>query len=205
MNFRTLGENDLADFAENVKTLLGGTDLAAIDPNVRADLESAIGTLPATLDAQTGDAFIKEDERKAAISSRNVTRGQVIALMSQVRDALRAGLAPKKEYDLCGFDYPKTPPSTYVASDPTALSAFGYSNGVIRGRFSGNNKPGRVTYEIWRREGDEGPWGLHMTTRRQNFMDAPVIPGRYYEYKVRATAAKSVSNFSNSAVVYGML
>ncbi len=35
-------------------------------------------------------------------------------------------------------------------------------------------------------------------------MTGPVTPGQYYEYKVRAAAPKSVSNFSNSAVVYGV-
>jgi hypothetical protein len=58
-------------------------------------------------------------------------------------------------------------------------------------------------YEIWRRHGDEGPWGIIATTRKQAFADTPVTPGQYYEYKVRAVAAKSTSNYSNSAVVYG--
>lgn len=202
MNFRTLSENDLSDFAANVSTLLGGSELEAIDPNVRADLTRAIGTLPSELSTQTAAATAAEGERKAAVSARNATRGQIRALMAQVRDALRAGLAPKKQYDLCGFDYPSTR-SPYEAQDPTDLSAFGYSNGINSIRFSGNNKSGQVIYEIWRRHGDTVDWGLHATTRKQSFADTGITPGQYYEYKVRAVAARSISNFSNSAVVYG--
>ncbi|MEQ1922683.1 MAG: hypothetical protein ABL952_09255, partial [Pyrinomonadaceae bacterium] len=90
-----------------------------------------------------------------------------------------------------------------IAQDPTNLSAFGYSNGVNTLRFDGNNKPGRVVYELWRRHGDTVDWYLHMTTRRQRLIDTPVSPGQYYMYKVRAVGARSVSNFSNVAVVYG--
>lgn len=49
------------------------------------------------------------------------------------------------------------------------------------------------------------PWLLHATTRRQSFADTPVVPGQFYEYRVRAVGSRSVSNFSYSAVVYGML
>jgi hypothetical protein len=204
MNFRTLNENDLSDFAANVHALLGRTELTAIDSNVRTDLANSIGTLPETLSEQTAAATVAEGERKAAVSARNATRTQIRALMAQVRDALKAGLAEKNQYDLCGFDYPITP-TTYVAQNPTDLSAFGYSNGVNKILFSGNNKPGRVVYEVWRRHGDTAGWALHATTKKQSFTDSGVTPGEYYEYRVRAVAAKSVSNFSNSAVVYGVL
>jgi hypothetical protein len=61
-------------------------------------------------------------------------------------------------------------------------------------------------YEIWRRQGDEGPGMMHMLSTKQKFEDNKgVVPGQYYEYKVRAAAAQTESNFSNSAVVYGVL
>jgi hypothetical protein len=202
MNFRTLSENDLSDFAANVGTLLGGDDLVSLDPNVRTDLGTALGTLPAALKAQTAAAAVAEAERKAAVSTRNQTRAQIRSLMGRVRDALKAGVAPKTQYDLCGFDYP-TSRGPYVPVAPTALSAFGYSNGVNVLRFTGNNKSGVVVYEIWRLYGDTVDWGLYATTKKQSFEDNSVTPGEYYEYKVRAVAAKSASTFSNAAVVYG--
>jgi hypothetical protein len=204
MNFRLISENDLADFAANVATLLAGTDLPSIDPAVRTDLATAIGTLPTTLATQTAESAIAEDERKASVSSKNDTRFQLIALMSQVRDALKAGLAPKKQYDLCGFDYRKEA-ATVIASDPTDLSGEGRSNGVNYLRWSGNNKTGTVVYELWRLHGDTAPWTLHATTKKQSFTDAPVTPGQVYNYKVRAVAATNASNFSNVAVIYGSI
>lgn len=205
MNFRVLRENDLSDFAANLNALLGGNLLTSINSNVRADLVTAIGTKAADLASQTAAAVVAETERKAAVSTKNVTRAEILIVVSRIRDALKAGLAPKKEYDLCGFDYPAAASDIYVAQDPTGLSAFGFSNGINKIRFSGNNKRGRVIYEIWRRQGDTSPWALHTTTKKQTFTDTPVIPGQYYEYRIRAVAAKSSSNFSNSAVVYGTL
>lgn len=204
MNFRRLNEQQLADFAANVSTLLGGASLPSIDPAVRTDLVAAIGTKPADLATQAASAAVAETTRKAAVSTKNKTRTDVVALMSQVRDALKAGLGPKTEYDLCGFDFPLAPSTGYEAQDPTDLSAYGFSNGINKIRWVGNNKPGLVVYEIWRRHGDTAPWSLHGTSKKQSFTDTPVSPGQYYEYKVRAAAAKSTSNFSNSAVVYGV-
>ena len=203
MNFRVLPGSELADFAANVAMLLSGPELASIDERVREGLKTAIGALPTTLRDQAAAAAVAEGERKAAVSSRDSTRKQIRALMTQVRDALKAGLAPKKEYDLCGFDF-STERGTYVAQDPTDLSAFGYSNGVNKLRFSGNNRNGQVVYEIWRRHGDTAGWGIHATSKKQTFTDTGITPGQYYEYRVRAVAAKSVSQFSNPAVVYGV-
>jgi hypothetical protein len=58
-----------------------------------------------------------------------------------------------------------------------------------------------VTYETWRRERG-GEWVIIGSTKKQSYTDAPVTPGVFYEYKVRAVATKTVSNFSNTAVVY---
>jgi hypothetical protein len=203
MNFRRLSDNDLADFASNVLALLGGTELSAIDTAVRTALTTAIGTLPDDFGQQVRDASNAEGTRMAAVSVKNDSRDQLLAFMSQVRNALLAGVAPKNQYDLCGFDFRDAPVGNYVAQDPTELSAFGYSNGVNTIKYKGNNAPNSVVYEIWRRQGDTGELILHATTKKQSFEDTPVTPGQYYEYKVRAVASKSVSNFSNPAVVYG--
>ena len=79
------------------------------------------------------------------------------------------------------------------------------SNGVNKLRFDGNNGWSRIQYEIWRREGRSGSWMLLSTTSKQSFTDTPVVPGQFYEYKVRALAATAVSAFSGTAVVYGMI
>jgi hypothetical protein len=62
-----------------------------------------------------------------------------------------------------------------------------------------------VSYEIWRRQGDSGQWQLQRSISKQGFVETGVTPGQYYEYKVRAVAKRAISNFSNSAVVYGVV
>jgi hypothetical protein len=205
MNYRRLSDGELINFATNVAAVLGGTTLSSVNAAVRTSLVAAIGSLPGDYNDQVMSATTAETARKSAVSTKNGTRERLIAVMTQVRDALRAGLAPTEHYDLCGFDSPLfTGARTYIAQDPTDLSAFGYSNGVNIVKFKGNNSLNSVVYEVWRRSGDQGPWALLSTTKRQSFTDTPVTPGQYYEYKVRAAASKSVSNFSNSAVVYGV-
>jgi hypothetical protein len=203
MDFRRLGDLDLAGFATNVMTQLGGSSMAAIDSHVSSALATSFGSLPATLETEAAAAAVAREASRAAVAQKNQTRRELIALLRRVRDTLTANNAPKDQYAIAGFDYADLVPTAYSAQDPTDLSAFGYSNGVITLRFTGNNKPSRVVYEIWRRHGDTVGWGIHALTRRQRYVDTPVTPGQYYEYKVRAVAAKSVSNFSNSAVVYG--
>jgi hypothetical protein len=198
-----MNANATADFAENVATLLGGTELSAIDSNVRTDLLTAIGTLPASLATAAADSMVAHDEAIAATSAQTDLKAELDTILGQVAANLRAGLAPKEQFDLCGFDYPFGPRSRKIPAAPTDLSAFGTSNGLNTGRFKGNNTPGSVQYEIWRRQGDEGEWMLLKTTTKQSFSDTPVTPGQYYEYKVRAIAATAVSAFSGTAVVYG--
>ena len=145
-----------------------------------------------------------ETTRKAAVRTKNASRDQLLSFLAQVKNALLAGLAPREQYDICGFGFRTTMVGPYIAQDPTDLSAFGYSNGVNTIKFKGNNGLNSVVYEIWRRQGDTGEWTLLATTKKQTFIDAPVKPGQYYEYKARAKAAKLISHFSNSAVVYGV-
>jgi hypothetical protein len=59
-----------------------------------------------------------------------------------------------------------------------------------------------VQFEIWRRDGGLGEWLLLATTSKQSFTDSPVLPGRLYEYKVRARSATETSAFSGVASVY---
>jgi hypothetical protein len=203
MNFRTLNENQLSDFAANLKTLLEGSDLASIDSNVRMALLDAFGSLPDTLATQAARVQVVEGARKAAVSERNQTRRAIVDLLSQVRDALKGAKAPKGHFDLCGFNYRSSTLSRYMPADPTDLWVVGFSNGVNRGRFAGNNVGTLVHYEVWRREDTRGPWLFHLTAKKQSFVDSPVVPGQYFEYRVRAIAARAISNFSNSAIVYG--
>jgi hypothetical protein len=204
MKISDLTPEQLVQFSENVATLLGGTALSSIDPAVRTDLLTALGTLPADLAGQDADAFVQSAQAKASYAARNVTLDATALVMRNVRDFLIASNAPKEQFDLCAFDYPFGPRASIVAQIPSDLAVEGFSNHENRGRFQGNNKSGSVSYEVWRREGDEGPWMLRLSTRKQRFTEYGVTPGQYYEYKVRAVAARKVSGFSNKTVVYGL-
>ncbi|MBK9436398.1 MAG: hypothetical protein IPN51_00105 [Chloracidobacterium sp.] len=52
MDYRKLGDLDLAGFAGNVLTQLGGTTLAAVDSHLTASLATSFGSLPT--DARDG-------------------------------------------------------------------------------------------------------------------------------------------------------
>lgn len=194
----------LADLADNLINLLGGTELSSIDPNVRAALIAAIGNKPAEVRQHDSDAKIFMNKAQASISQRNDTAAGLGLVIGNTRDFLKAAKAPAGQFELAGFDYPfETRARAYVAKKPSQLAVVGFSNQVNQGKFKGNNRTGAVTYEIWRRVGKDGTWAILTTTRKKVFEDTGVSPGQYYQYKVRAVAAKNSSAYSNTASVGG--
>jgi hypothetical protein len=139
----------------------------------------------------------------AAVAKRDALHAELLVPTRSSRDFLTAGVAPKEQFELCGFDFPDKVRSTYVAQTPSGLAVEGFSNGVNKGTFKGNNKGASIVYQIFRRDGDEGDWRMVDSVKSGKFTDEGVTPGQYYEYKVRAKASKTISQFSNSAVVYG--
>ncbi len=73
-------------------------------------------------------------------------------------------------------------------------------NCTIELRFPNNRE---LTLEIWRREGDTTGWELIKTTTRSRYVDKPIKPGQYYEYRTRTVEGDAFSAFSPSTVVYG--
>jgi hypothetical protein len=109
------------------------------------------------------------------------------------------------EFDALGFDPPAAGRSIITPQTPTQLSAAGYSNGVNVLRFTGNNVPGTVTYIIEARIGGDPEYRMVGTCTKQLFHHFGVIPGRFYQYRIRAQASRGlVSDWSNEAVVYGV-
>jgi hypothetical protein len=193
----------LAQFGANLVTLLGGTELSSIDASLRTALIAEIGTKPAELMAQDAAIETLKAQLSAAYATREATFDGLAGNCKQVRDTLKAVIAPRDQYELAGFDAPDMIKTTYVAQTPSGLSVVGFSNGVNKGKFKGNNKSASVVYEIWRRQRDSGDWGIITITKHGKFTDNAVTPGLFYEYKVRAQAAKNTSEWSNTAVVYG--
>lgn len=205
MSLQDLSAVELAQLLQNLVTLLGGTELSAIDSHVRADLVTAIGTLPNDIITADGEVDVAKGKWSAAVAKRDGLIGQGLKQGRSGRDFLTAGNAPKEQFELAGFDFPDTTRSTYVAQTPSDLAVVGFSNGVNEGKFKGNNKSGSVTYQIFRRQGDDGDWMMVDSVPAPKFTDEGITPGQYYEYRVRAKASKNTSQWSNSAVVYGMV
>ncbi len=86
---------------------------------------------------------------------------------------------------------------------PGGITVTAAAEGVNRIEFKLGDEQNDARYEVWRRHGDTVDWYLHTTTDSTSFDDTDVKPGQYYEYKIRAVRGDSVSEFSQSAVVYG--
>lgn len=206
MEYRKLSDADLVGFAKNVEDQLTAHAVDGLTGPEADALAAELTALNTPYGVAVDASIGKTAEKESATAAKRALRDEVIFKLSSVRNHLLAAESPKKAYDICGFNFPQ-PPSTIIANDPTELSGQGFSNGVNRLVWKGNNKPGNVVYEVWRRYSDSDtiPYVIIGTTRRQVFVDTPVVPGEYYRYKVRAVAATNTSNFSNIAVVYGML
>ena len=202
MDYRKLSDADLVDFSKNVKMSLDGGLVTGLDPTLAADLSRLFDPINTTFEAAIEDGVVKTAVKQSAIADKQSIREDVLVRLAKVRNYLVAAECPRRAYEACGFTFPK-PPTTILAEAPSDLAAAGTSNGVTRLQFNGNNRLGSVTYEMWRRAGDEGEWGVLGITKKQAYIDSPVTPGQFYEYKVRAVAATNTSHFSNSAVIYG--
>lgn len=201
MDFRRLGDGELAGFTKNVVNRLTDHEIDCL-PDETADLLAAgLALLNDAFEADIERTRVLEAELRSLYASRRTRQPQIIRKLSQVAKTLGARHGTAADYELCGFS-PRRSWTRIVAQDPTDLVVTGQPNGVNVLRFKGNNRRGNIRYEIWRRKSRSDEWSLIDTTAKQSFRDSPVVPGQYYEYKVRAAAAKTESNFSDIAVVY---
>ena len=200
MKYRKLPDAELAGFSKNLAARLAAHRVGGIDNDLADELAGAIAALNAVFETTIETGVQITALKQSVIADKQAVRDDLESQIATVRQYLAATRAMPMDFELCGFKFPRAG-SRIIASDPAAAVVSGVSNGVNRLRFTGNNDHGDVAYEIWRRQGAAEPWGLHATTTRQTFTDTPVTPGQYYEYKVRAVAARSRSNFSNAAVV----
>ncbi len=204
-NFRQMSDPELANFAKNLEVRLAGHQVSCIDNDTADDLAAEIAPLTTGFEATIEESMQKNAAKESSFAFKRENRGFLLDAIVKVRNCLRYVNGPEGDYELCGFNYPQTSVVPIVPADPTNLVAVGTSNGVNTLTFRGNNASGLVVYEIWRRQGDTGDWVFQASVKRQTYTDTPVVPGQYYEYKVRAIAARNVSNWSNTAQVYGAI
>ena len=201
MNYRNLGDADPADFAKNAAAQLTAHAVGSIEADKAAELANSI-TLITTPYETAIEASVQQSASKIAkVAAKAEMRNSILDRLAIVRNHIVAGEGSKKEYDACGFTFPRMP-ATVIAAAPTKLSAAGTSNGVNTLKFSGNNKNGAVVYEIRRLSGDTEPFRILAITKKQTYADTPVTPGQVYNYKVRAVAAAGRDRGTNNACRY---
>lgn len=200
MDFRKLSDASLVDFAQNI-TVKAFTDPASY--GLQASQVSALDGGD-DLDNAIQNALQARTDSLEKTELKNTSRQSLIDTLAQIKTQMRASDATADKFLDLGFDAYDLIASPIIPVAPTDLTATGDSTRQNYLKWQGNNKSGTVTYIIEVRSGDEGVWTFVDAVKAQRFTHQNVIPGQYYEYRVKAKSAKFVSAHSNTAVVYGM-
>ncbi len=81
----------------------------------------------------------------------------------------------------------------------------GVLSGINDLKWTGHNANKSVIYVIFAKIGDTAPYVIVGTCTTQKFRHMGTTAGEFYQYRVRAQAARGlVSDWSNIAVVYGI-
>ena len=203
MNPNYLNRADLAAFGRNTATQIAIGKVSGLLAEQIASISAAI--------ADASESLAELDRRQmeiraAAIEATTLAQEKRIYLLKLLQDLkylMKGNRCALHEFDIVGFDEPVIGRHPVVPQTPGKLAATGYSNGVNRLRFSGNNGAGRVTYTIEAKIGDSLVYVMIGTSKRQQFQHTGVKPGMPILYRIRAQAARGmVSNWSNEAAVY---
>jgi AraC-like DNA-binding protein len=205
MNPRDLTRAQLVEFANNAATGVADGKV----PGFLAAQNTAISE--AITDAAAELATADMDQVTARAASMQATQiaqdkqETLLKLLQELKYGLKSVDTAADVYDALGYDPPVEFRQVITPNAPTELAAAGFSNGVNQLTFRGNNGPGTVTYVIEAKIGDTAPYVVVGTCTRQTFKHTGVTPGQFYQYRVRAQAARNlVSDWSNEAVVYGI-
>jgi hypothetical protein len=196
---------ELVDFTTNAATGVANGKvtgfLAAQNTSFSDGLTDANAILAAAnLAAVEARTAWMETTQIAQDAARDVQR-----LLQDLKYGMKSVESPAADYDALGFDPPAETRGIVTPQTPTELAATGFSNGVNSLTFVGNNPPASVTYIVEAKIGDTAPYVIVGTCTKQSFRHTGVIPGQFYQYRVRAQAARNlVSDWSNEAVVYGL-
>lgn len=199
-----LTRSDLLLWLANIVGRLGGNELVPV-PGVTQDaFETDIEALRVALAAADADASAALNDYHAAIAVCTSVQAVALDKVQQFKYVMRGSDCPGSSYALAGFSVPVTDPVSYVAQVPSGLAVLGFSNGVNKLAFDGNNTPGLVTYMVLCQIGDSTTMELVGSTTKQKWSHTGVIPGVQYVYTVFARAASNDSAVSNEAMVYGV-
>lgn len=195
---------DLVNFTTHAATEVADGVVTGFLAAQNTAISDALNDANAVLAANETSAVDALASYRNAVMVAQDQAAVVRGLLQNLKDAMRSVNSPGDEYAMVGFDPPIVDRGTVIPEIPTDLAAVGFSNNINSLNWVSHNVPGSVVFEIWAIIGDTAPDALVGTTTQQKWNHEGVTPGEYYEYHVRARAARnSVSAFSNSAVVYG--
>ena len=202
-NPRRLSRPTLAVFAKSAAKAIADGKITELTPEQNLAMSAA-------LDAEA-DLLAEADEKAVASAAQartdtaiaNDRQRKVVEMLSAYKFALRGLRAPASEYEALGFDPPADPANVTMPETPTKLRATGFSNGVNKLKYQGNNGANAVSFVLEANKGDG--WFMIGTTRNQSFKHEGVTPGQGCQYRVRAQATRGLTSaWSNTASVYDL-
>jgi hypothetical protein len=205
MNPRDLNRAALVDFTTNAATGVASGKVTGFLAAQNTAISDALTDANAVLEAANLAAVEARSASKEATQIAVNASDEVLQQLSDLKFGMRSVESPPQDYDAIGFDPPSDVRNIVMPQTPTDLAATGFSNHTNVLNWVGNNAGGSVTYAIECKIGDTAPYVLVGLATKQSFKHIDVTPGQFYQYHVRAQAARGlVSDWSNEAVVYGL-
>jgi hypothetical protein len=193
----------VVDFARNAAAALADGKISGLPAGEAAAMAASLNTATDKLATSDQKVVATRTAFHAAAEEASVDEADVVKLLTTLKFRLRTLRSGADEYKAAGFDPPADPANRVDPEAPTNLSATGFSNGLNRLKYRGNNPPGTVIYTIEARTDLTAEYAIIGSTHKQSFKHTPVTPGQFYQYRVRAEATSGrTSNWSNDALVY---
>ena len=192
----------LIEFAKNMTVQIeSGRITGMIDGQIDI-VAAAIGQ--ATLELEESE-MLHVTRLAAAHEATDMAQKNCVRLLQLIQEQkflMKSLRCSPDEFLAVLLDPPVTGRTRVKPETPSKLSASGFSNGLIKLRFRGNNRSGRVTYEIFAKTGDDTKFSYIAMTRGQRFEHISK-PGLPIFYRVRARTARGESSrWSNLAAVF---
>jgi hypothetical protein len=203
MNPRHLSRPEVVDFARNAAAAVADGKITGLSAAEAADLAATLNAATDKLASSDQKVVAARTAYHEATQEASVDEADVIKILTTLKFKMRGFHSSTSEYKAAGFDPPADPANRIQPEAPTNLTAAGFFNGLNRVKYRGNNPPGTVIYTIEGRTSRAADYTIVGSTHKQTFKHAPVTPGQFYQYRVRAEATSGlVSEWSNEAVVY---
>jgi hypothetical protein len=203
MNPNYLTRAELADFGRYSATQVANGKVSGMLAAQIASISAAIAEASEELAEADRLQVELRAAAMAATEAAQEKRLKLLKLLQGLKYLMRGLNSPAHEYDAVGFDPPVLGRRPVIPLTPFELAATGYSNGVNKLTFTGNNAPGRVVFLVEAKTGDSPQYVIIGTTKSQRFKHEGVKPGVPIQYRVRAQAARGqISACSNEAAVY---